>query len=91
MYASVKSHSLIYLAIAVVMLIIAVALGALQFELEGRTTQLYLKPGICYYLLIVLIFIVALLAVLSFLSYRKARRDPMPMVPRHHAPSVQYE
>ena len=72
------------------MLILAVILGALQFTLEGRTTSLYYKMGICYYLLIMLIFVVALLAVLSFLSYRKARRDPMPMVPRHQ-PSVQYE
>jgi len=76
--------------IAEVMLILAVVLGALQFTLEGRTTSLYYKMGICYYLLIMLIFVVALLAVLSFLSYRKARRDPMPMVPRHQ-PSVQYE
>ena len=74
------------------MLLLAVILGALQFSIEGRTTSLYYKVGICYCLLVVLFFVVALLAVLSFISYRKARRDPMPMVPRHHAPSaVQYE
>ncbi len=40
---------------------------------------------------IVLIVVMIILVILSYLSWRKAKKHPLPLMPKNHMPGVAYE